>query len=460
MKRGVLVLVLSMMLGGCALPLGVQVASWALDGISYVATKKSMTDHGLSIVTQQDCAMWRIMKQEEICAKYEDSTTAIAAKLDDEDDNFEHQISDQAILVASNETKTTAVKPIGPIKIPSKTDDLFDLVDIEKLANFETASGGSMTQKSLVSAEKSPFSAIKTANYTSKKNKNIKITGYSVGIYSSALVQLRSRSHKIHDFIVKPQKAKLATNIDYLPEKSVRNTFKSLKGYSAASISSAWAVKKGQVEPKIQWVFAASPAPQQNQDLSSEYTEIALTEDSEAIEAFDNDQVQINEPPNTPDMTTLDEEFQTSELKPALINPTILQKNSDIATKSHTVAVSQATKTVVSRTKTTNTDSQEDLYFVIASFNDTNSAHKLQIRYRALDIQLVVGNFDGYRVYRGIVGPYSQVDLPIAQKRIWREGVKNVWAMRLDRSKWNFVYSASVSEELSARHLINRKFYA
>ena len=88
MQRGALVLVLSMMLGGCAIPLGVHVAAWALDGISYVATKKSLTDHGFSIVTQQDCAMWRIMKQEEICVKYENSSAAIAEKLDDEDDNF------------------------------------------------------------------------------------------------------------------------------------------------------------------------------------------------------------------------------------------------------------------------------------------------------------------------------------------------------------------------------------
>ena len=71
MQRGALVLVLSMMLGGCAIPLGVHVAAWALDGISYVATKKSLTDHGLSIVTEQDCAMWRILKQEEICAEKE-----------------------------------------------------------------------------------------------------------------------------------------------------------------------------------------------------------------------------------------------------------------------------------------------------------------------------------------------------------------------------------------------------
>jgi len=36
-----------------------QVASWALDGISYIMTEKSVTDHGISVVAQKDCAVWR-----------------------------------------------------------------------------------------------------------------------------------------------------------------------------------------------------------------------------------------------------------------------------------------------------------------------------------------------------------------------------------------------------------------
>jgi len=42
------VLMLSAMLGGCALPVPVQVVSWVADGISLATTEKSITDHGLS----------------------------------------------------------------------------------------------------------------------------------------------------------------------------------------------------------------------------------------------------------------------------------------------------------------------------------------------------------------------------------------------------------------------------
>ncbi len=50
-------------LAGCAMPPAVSIASFALDGISYLATGKSVSDHALSIVTQQDCAMWRLVKE-------------------------------------------------------------------------------------------------------------------------------------------------------------------------------------------------------------------------------------------------------------------------------------------------------------------------------------------------------------------------------------------------------------
>jgi len=54
--------------GGCALPAGVVIASYAADGVSYIATGKSVTDHGLSAGTGHDCALLRpIFHQKPIC---------------------------------------------------------------------------------------------------------------------------------------------------------------------------------------------------------------------------------------------------------------------------------------------------------------------------------------------------------------------------------------------------------
>lgn len=60
---------LGMSLSGCivALPPAIQLASLALDGISYVSTGKSVTDHAISAVTAKDCAMIRGLKGENIC---------------------------------------------------------------------------------------------------------------------------------------------------------------------------------------------------------------------------------------------------------------------------------------------------------------------------------------------------------------------------------------------------------
>jgi hypothetical protein len=65
------VLVLTVLLGGCAaLPVPVQVASWALDGLSVITTQKSVSDHGISLVANQDCAVWRGLTENQLCRPY------------------------------------------------------------------------------------------------------------------------------------------------------------------------------------------------------------------------------------------------------------------------------------------------------------------------------------------------------------------------------------------------------
>jgi len=68
MRRPVVIIFLGAMLSGCAaLPVPVQIASWAFDGLSVITTQKSLTDHGLSLVAGQDCAIWRGLTEGEVC---------------------------------------------------------------------------------------------------------------------------------------------------------------------------------------------------------------------------------------------------------------------------------------------------------------------------------------------------------------------------------------------------------
>ncbi len=66
MRRYLWVLVPAL-LSGCGLPPAVMIASYAADGVSYVATGKSVSDHGISEVTGRDCALWRVIKGQAIC---------------------------------------------------------------------------------------------------------------------------------------------------------------------------------------------------------------------------------------------------------------------------------------------------------------------------------------------------------------------------------------------------------
>lgn len=63
-------LLVPMFLGGCALPLEYNLASYAIDGLSYLFSGKTATDHALSGVADRDCALLRAMDGDEICHEY------------------------------------------------------------------------------------------------------------------------------------------------------------------------------------------------------------------------------------------------------------------------------------------------------------------------------------------------------------------------------------------------------
>ncbi|WP_120496357.1 hypothetical protein [Kiloniella sp. EL199] len=71
---------LALALGGCALPPAVGVASLAVDVASYFFSGKTLTDHGISAIAQQDCALIRLMEGD-ICDEYVDFEVADATLL-------------------------------------------------------------------------------------------------------------------------------------------------------------------------------------------------------------------------------------------------------------------------------------------------------------------------------------------------------------------------------------------
>lgn len=54
-------------LAGCAVPPALSIASLVVDGIAVVTTGKSMSDHAISNLSEEDCRMSRLLKGEWIC---------------------------------------------------------------------------------------------------------------------------------------------------------------------------------------------------------------------------------------------------------------------------------------------------------------------------------------------------------------------------------------------------------
>ena len=159
--RASAVALLPMFLSGCGLPIGVTIASWAIDGISLATTEKSVSDHGISAVAQKDCAIWRIFKGDPICRETVASIQlAEAAKHDDEDDNFEHTGDSLAVPVTSVQVASLEAVPLPAVTTNVTEDSLDDeddnfshivkassielaMIEMEahKLAAFDTAAG-------------------------------------------------------------------------------------------------------------------------------------------------------------------------------------------------------------------------------------------------------------------------------------------------------------------------------
>ncbi len=68
-----------LLLAGCGMPIGIQIASLFADGISVLTTDKTLTDHGISAVAEKDCALWRGVKGKDICQEQKDDAVIIAA---------------------------------------------------------------------------------------------------------------------------------------------------------------------------------------------------------------------------------------------------------------------------------------------------------------------------------------------------------------------------------------------
>jgi len=99
------------LLGGCTISPAMDAFSWTADGVSFILTGKSMTDHAMSAAAGQDCAMTRVVKGETACVP-----------------NDEDVAGDRLVFKFDStvwgETRTAAVGAGDPLSIHAAISDI------------------------------------------------------------------------------------------------------------------------------------------------------------------------------------------------------------------------------------------------------------------------------------------------------------------------------------------------
>lgn len=72
-----------LMTGACSVPLAVSGAGYAADGALLAATDKSSSDHMISMVSKQDCALWRVVRKRAVCQPRDGDTDPYKVDYDD-----------------------------------------------------------------------------------------------------------------------------------------------------------------------------------------------------------------------------------------------------------------------------------------------------------------------------------------------------------------------------------------
>jgi len=141
---------LILFVAGCALPVPLQIASWAASGISYAATGKGVSDHAISAVASRDCALHRIALGEDFCfpGALGDSDIAVASRDATEDtapDSVQEDTSPAKRLRESiinlAESLDGDLMPAAGGAIAATAEDTSEQLDTVLLAMADTLNG-------------------------------------------------------------------------------------------------------------------------------------------------------------------------------------------------------------------------------------------------------------------------------------------------------------------------------
>ena len=136
--RGASLGFVAVVLGGCALPPAVEIASLVFGGGSFLVTGKGLGDHAISVAAGQDCSMLRPLTGDAIC------------RPDGVGENWREALADGRLLGLEEIEKVASridYTPGNAVAFGNRRDaDIFSTYEMElvaaELSIVETASGG------------------------------------------------------------------------------------------------------------------------------------------------------------------------------------------------------------------------------------------------------------------------------------------------------------------------------
>ena len=141
LKRAGWMIAAAFVLGGCALPMPIKVASWAIDGISYLSTKKTVTDHGMSLALGQDCALLRVVTEKGQICSGDASSGTVVVQAEEPAEPAEVAPVEVEVAALAPAPEAPAAPTVELLENPALVEEPA-LETAAHLAEFDTAAGG------------------------------------------------------------------------------------------------------------------------------------------------------------------------------------------------------------------------------------------------------------------------------------------------------------------------------
>ncbi len=398
-RRSAPLVLCSVLLGACALPMPVKVASWVADGIAYLTTEKSVTDLGISLVAQQDCALWRGLSGEQICRSEDGTAIAMAAAEGPPAGNAEGGYSsDDATLMAL----ALAAGPADPDAAAFWAAD-------------ESCGGYGECRQGEGRPEQPP----------------------DLVLARRPAVVRRRRD---------PGPASEATHVaaiesPFPPHQALTEPYDEAAGSPPPAATPAVATADGQPpaggadSANLGAITTASgPIEDGSMDLAMLGAEFGLLEPAE---------------PQSADLTTASAPAEETAPPSGLVQPATAIAAGDTpgapGTVDHVQPAATADRLAPRRERVPAAMVGSGLYYVIGACHEWNNVQRVAARHGTLAPSVVTGKLDGRKVFRVVIGPFDPSEQEDMRALIRRAGIYDAWAVRMNSAEWSVARSTGTA---------------